>query len=452
MSIRRRISVLFLIVFIINLVGIYVYSILVLPEGVNEHVVSIKEEINGTVQAVMRQLEYSDDFEASVDESVISDDMLIYIEDIDGQIVYTYPDETAYEKINKDSDFYVTASEKFLSTNSNGQQIYFIKGAVAITDNSMTLDRIPSFMNLYLSRMISFEAILFTIAMIIVIFVIGRVIIIPIEKLTASIRGYKKNVHITESDEKNELKALNKDFEVLAKSITEEQEKQTRIIASVSHDIKTPLTSIMGYAEQLKKDEISVERKNRYVNTIYEKSIAIKKMIEGLDDYLTYNESNSSSEKVLIPVKQLLVAVDSYYRDDLEREDCDFSIDDQSGDSVVVINKADMLRVFGNIISNSTKHRTDEKLKIHIEAVKKYRDIEFRISDNGEGVEEWQLKKIFEPLYTTDESRSKSVSGLGLSISKDIVESHQGRMYAEKSQFETGLSIVFSIPVANKKN
>lgn len=451
MSIRKRISILFLIVFFVNLVGIYVYSLIVLPQGVNDHVAAIKEEINTTVQSVMHQLEYSDDFYTSVDESVIKDGTLLYIENIDGDVVYTYPDDTAREKINKDSAVYVTASEKFLSTNSNGQQIYFIKGAITITDNSMTDDRIPSFMSLYLRRVISFEAILFTVAMIVILIVIGRIIIDPIEKLTASIRGYKKNVHITESDEKNELKALSNDFEVLTKSITEEQEKQTRIIASVSHDIKTPLTSIMGYAEQLKKDSISIERKDRYVNTIYEKSMAIKRMIEGLDDYLTYNESETSTEKVLIPVKQLLVAVDSYYRDDLEREKCEFVVDDQSEDSVIVINKADMLRVFGNIISNSTKHRTGDDFKIHIEAVKNGRDIVFRVSDNGKGVEEWQLKKIFEPLYTTDPSRSKSVSGLGLSISKDIVEAHQGRMYAEKSKFETGLSIIFSVPVANRK-
>ena len=110
-----------------------------------------------------------------------------------------------------------------------------------------------------------------------------------------------------------------------------------------------------------------------------------------------------------------------------------------------------MLRVFGNIISNSTKHKSDDLLKIHIEVSQVNDEIVFKVSDNGTGVEKWQFKKIFEPLYTTDESRSKSVSGLGLSICKDIIEAHQGRMYAEKSKFETGLSIVFSVPVANRK-
>ena len=450
MSIRKRISVLFAVVFIINLVGVLIFSLLVLPSGVNNQVSNMKQQVNSTVEAIIERLQYSDNFYTSVDEDSIAEGMLIYIEDIDNNIVYSYPDEFSQEKIDRDSSLYVTASEKFLSTNSNGQQIYFIKAAVA-TNSKFSLQNMPSFMSTYLTQILTFEFVVFTISMIIIVISITRTLLLPLSKLADSIRGYNKNVHIAETDEKNELKSLTNDFDALTGAMTEEHKKQTRIIASVSHDIKTPLTSIMGYAEQLKKDELSPDRKNRYVNTIYEKSIAIKNMIEGLDDYLTYNDNASSSEKTLVSVSQFLSSVDSYYRDDLEREDCIFKINDNSDDAKFVINKPDMIRVFGNLISNSTKHKSDEQLKIYIDVTKRNYDIMFKISDNGKGVADWQLKKIFEPLYTTDESRSKSVSGLGLSISKEIVEAHQGQIYAEKSQFETGLAVVIVIPIANKK-
>lgn len=448
MSIRRRIAVLFAVVFIINLVGILFFSLLIMPSGVNHQVSNMKEQVNDTMKTIIKQLEHSDDFYSSVDEDNIAEGMLIYIEDIDDNIVYSYPDEFSQEKIEQDSSLYVTASEKFLSTNSNGRQIYFIKAAVA-TNSKFSLANMPSFMNTYLTRILIFEFVVFAVSMIIIVVSIRRTILLPLGKLAKSIRGYNKNVHIAENYEKNELKSLTNDFDALTRAMTEEHKKQTRIIASVSHDIKTPLTSIMGYAEQLKKDELPPERKNRYVNTIYEKSIAIKNMIEGLDDYLTYNDNASSSDKTIVPVSQFLSAVDSYYRDDLERENCVFRINDESEGAKFIINKDDMLRVFGNLISNSTKHKASNQLDITIDVSKKNRDVIFKISDNGEGVAEWQLKKIFEPLYTTDESRSKSVSGLGLSISKEIIEAHQGQIYAEKSHFKTGLSIIIIIPIAD---
>ena len=449
MSIRKRITLMFIVVCVINFAGFTALSILVIPTGVNARVSAMKERVNKTVQDVISQLQRSDNFYESVDDTGIPKNILIYIEDLDGNIVYSFPDSNSANKINKGSNLYVTTAEKFLSTNSNGQQIYFIKAGISMNEK-FSFNEIPAFMNLYLGQLFTFEAIVFTISMVIVLISIRRNIIIPVEKLANSIRGFNKNAFIKEHDEKNEIKSLNMDFTALTEAINEEQQTQTRIIASVSHDIKTPLTSIMGYAEQLKKDDIPKERIHKYVNTIYEKSVAIKRLVENFDDYITYSDKADIAEKSQVPVKQLLSAVDSYYRDDLERANCNFIIDDKTDDAVIYINRSDMLRVFGNIITNSMKHQSDKPLEILIEATQTNFEVFFKISDNGEGVNADQYKKIFEPLYTTDESRSKSVSGLGLSICKDIIEAHYGKIYAKESVFETGLAICFDLPKANK--
>lgn len=451
MSIRKRISLMFVVVFVINFVGFFFFSLGVLPYGVNARVSVMKKEINKTVDRIISELQISDNFYESVNEELIGDNVLIYIEDLDSNIVYTYPDSSAYNLINDESSLYITASEKFLSTNSNGQQVYFIRAATLMNEN-FSFSEIPSFLSLYLGQILAFEAVVFTVAMIIVMVFIGRIILIPLENLAKSIRGYNKNAFTEENTEKNELKSLTKDFDTLTEAINEEHRKQTRIIASMSHDIKTPLTSIMGYAEQLKKEDIPKERHERYVKTIYEKSLAIKRLIENLDDYITYNDKADSTEKTIVSVKQLISAVDSYYRDDLERVNCNFVIEDKTTDAMIIINKSDMLRVFGNVISNSTKHQIQgQPLELLIEVSQSNYEVSFKISDNGEGVPPDQYRKIFEPLYTTDESRSKSVSGLGLSICKDIVDAHLGRIYAQKSKFETGLAICFTLPRANRK-
>lgn len=441
----------FLVVFIINFVGFFFFSLGVLPYGVNARVSFMKKDLNKTVNGIITELLISDNFYESVNEENIHDNILIYIEDLDSNIVYTYPDSSAYNRINDESSLYITASEKFLSTNSNGQQVYFIKAATLMNEN-FSFSEIPSFMNLYLGQIVAFEIVVFTIAMIIVIISIRRIIIFPLENLAKSIRGYNKHAFTEENTEKNELKSLTKDFDTLTEAINEEHQKQTRIIASMSHDIKTPLTSIMGYAEQLKKDDLPKERHDRYVKTIYEKSLAIKRLIENLDDYITYNDKADTTEKTIVSVKQLISAVDSYYRDDLERVNCNFVIEDNTTDAMIIINKSDMMRVFGNIISNSTKHQLHgQPLELLVEVTQTNYEVMFKVSDNGEGVPPDQYKKIFEPLYTTDESRSKSVSGLGLSICKDIIDAHSGRIYAQKSKFETGLTICFTIPRANRK-
>ncbi len=451
MSIRKRISLMFVVVIVLNFVGFFFFSMEVLPIGVNARVSAMKKEINRTVDRVISELQISDDFYESVNEERIGDNILIYIEDLDGNIVYSYPDDNAYKLINNESNLYITASEKFLSTNSNGQQVYFIKTAARMNEK-VSFSDIPDFMNLYLEQIIVFEVIFFVIAMVIVIVSVRRVIIFPLENLAKAIRGYNKNAFVNENTEKNEIKSLSRDFDTLIEAIDEEHRKQTRIIASMSHDIKTPLTSIMGYAEQLKKEDLPRERHDRYTKTIYEKSLAIKRLIENLDDYISYNDKADLSEKSIVTVKQLISAVDSYYRDDLERVNCNFVIDDKTTDAMIVINKADMLRVFGNIINNSVKHQVAEcPLEILIEVSQNNYEVSFRISDNGEGVPEGEYRKIFEPLYTTDESRSKAVSGLGLSICKDIIDAHSGRIFARKSKFETGLSICIIIPRANKK-
>ncbi len=451
MSIRRRIALMFVVVFVINFVGIFIFSLLIVPQGVNEQVLTMKKTVNESVREIIDDLQISDNFYDSVDESGLHEDLLVYIEDIDGTIVYTYPDSSAYESINADSNLYITATEKFLSTNKNGQQIYFIKAAITV-ENRFTFEDIPGFLSVYLGQILAFEGIVFTIAMVIIIIAVREIILIPLKNLSKSIRGYNKHAFGDEENtEKDEFKSLSKDFETLITQINEEQQKQTRIIASVSHDIKTPLTSIMGYAEQLKKDDIPEVRRYKYVNTVYEKSLAIKKMIEGLDDYITFNDKASDNERIIISVKQLLTAVDTYYGDDLERVNCNFVIDDKTTDALVMINNDDMIRVFGNIISNSVKHRKADDFKFLIEVSQSAYEVSFRLSDNGVGVAPDQLVKIFEPLYTTDASRSKSVSGLGLSICKDIIESYSGKIYAEKSIFETGLSIVFTLPKAKIK-
>ena len=143
-----------------------------------------------------------------------------------------------------------------------------------------------------------------------------------------------------------------------------------------------------------------------------------------------------------INVKMLLDELKLDYYDELKDKNIKFTIKSNCDKNSLLVDKTKIKRVFSNIISNSIKHSKSDKPEITIYATKKGNEILFTISDNGGGVIDSDLNKIFEPLYTTDPARK--IPGLGLSICKQIVELHGGVIEA-KNNINKGLSISFTL-------
>ncbi len=237
-------------------------------------------------------------------------------------------------------------------------------------------------------------------------------------------------------------------FESLTKNLERQQNNQRHIIASISHDIKTPLTSIMGYAERLTKDNISEERQKRYLDTVYGKSLEIQRLVNEFDEYLSFNIPQELKMQV-ISVEELVKKVVDEYCEELELAGVSFRVLNYADEAEIMIDKNKFKRVFGNIFSNSLKHFKDREKKIDFEILSDKNTVYINISDNGEGVEEEKLDVIFEPLYTSDKGRK--VAGLGLAICREIVDSHSGSIYAKASQ-SGGLTICIEIGRCDKKN
>ncbi|MDD6021738.1 MAG: HAMP domain-containing sensor histidine kinase [Oscillospiraceae bacterium] len=263
----------------------------------------------------------------------------------------------------------------------------------------------------------------------------------PMHKFYVSIEKYEKGEPVKRMNSRSEVGRLQNRFVDMTETISKQQQNQRRIIASISHDIKTPLTSIMGYAEMMKKENLSEERKQRYLNTVYEKAVAIRDMVDDFDEYLSYN-MDSSLRKTKMTVSDMLEKLTEGYEDELQSFGVDLICNLEQNDDIVDVDIQKMRRVIGNIIGNSLKHFNSERKLIEIECKKKPGIAQIIVSDNGEGVEEEKLEVIFEPLYTSDEGRK--VAGLGLAICREIVESHGGEIYAEKSKFG-GLAVVIEL-------
>ena len=269
----------------------------------------------------------------------------------------------------------------------------------------------------------------------------------PLEALERNMRLFKSGERSERTDRGDEIGRLQNSFVDLTEQIDDERNKQSTIIASISHDIKTPLTSVMGYAERIKKGGLSEERTTRYVDTIYKKSIAIRDLVNEFDDYISSNQRQHYTPAD-ISTLDVIKALRDDYTDDLAAQGVHFTVECRCGDVPLFLDENKIRRVFGNLIGNSLKHMEAEPKSITVtcdeEDDGQYEFVRFTFSDNGTGVNEDVIDRIFEPLFTTDAGRS--VAGLGLAICREAIECHGGRIWAENRE-SGGLSIMFTLPI-----
>ena len=166
----------------------------------------------------------------------------------------------------------------------------------------------------------------------------------------------------------------------------------------------------------------------------------IKEILNNFDDYLI-NNTNQTLKLEKIKLKDLIEQLDNDYKMDLEANNIKLFINCNCLNDNIMIDVMKIKRVFSNIISNSVRYlKGNGFIKISIKKVNG--SYVFKITDNGPGVDESIINKIFEPLYTTDYSRK--ISGLGLSICKEFIILHSGTIKAYNNY---GLTIEFTIPI-----
>ena len=241
-----------------------------------------------------------------------------------------------------------------------------------------------------------------------------------------------------------ELAINYEDMRLRLKESTEEKlqrENQNKeLITNISHDLKTPITAIKGYVEGIMDGIANTpEKMDKYIRTIYNKANDMDRLINELSLY-----SGIDSNRIPYNFHRLNVA--DYFQDcleevglDLESEDIELSYSNLVSPEVMVIADPEQLkRVINNIISNSVKYQDKKPGSIDIRILDEIDSIRIEIEDNGRGIAQRDLPKIFERFYRTDASRNstKGGSGIGLSIVKKIVEDHGGYIWATSREGE----------------
>ena len=303
------------------------------------------------------------------------------------------------------------------------------------------------------------------VAMILVLVVTGILLILwlrrsmfrPMNQLKDAMKKIAEGDLDTElvTKEKGEIKDLFDNFEIMRKqlkSTAEEKalvEKTNReLISNISHDLKTPITSIKGYVEGIMDGVADTpEKMNKYIRTIYNKANDMDLLINELT---VYSQLDAKS----IPYRFHQISVTDYFGDcieevglDLEQKGIHFEYTNEVENGVKIWADPEQLkRVINNIINNSVKYRRKENASITIHVADLKNQVRVDMEDNGKGIPKEDLEKIFERFYRTDASRNSAQggSGIGLSISKKIVEEHGGEIWATGEEGK-GLAIHFTL-------
>lgn len=292
--------------------------------------------------------------------------------------------------------------------------------------------------------MILFQIVVILILMSSIFYATGRTIFNPIQRIVNDIRAYKFGKRPNKNEINTELDIIQNEFVNLVDSLEEERKEQNRIIASISHDIKTPLTSIMGYSTLLDDDNLSKEEIKKYSVKIHEKAIHIKNILGTFDDYLI-NYDNKKLKLDNVRVKDIVNDLIADYKVELESKNIQFSVNVECEMAIVKVDVLKLKRIFSNIISNSIRYIPQDNGLIEVDITSDEKDIYFKVKDNGPGIDETIIDKVFDPFYTTDQSRK--ISGLGLSICKEFVELLDGKISLKN---DDGLIVTFSIPISYK--
>ena len=222
-------------------------------------------------------------------------------------------------------------------------------------------------------------------------------------------------------------------------------------VADVSHELKTPITSIMGYADTLIETEVDIETQKKFLERISSEGKRMAKLVSDLLILSRYDTAKVKIEKTEFDLGELVKYTLEGLRFELERKNQTYECFVTADVPLVYADKSGIERVILNILTNAIKYTNENgTIKIYVGFV--YNDAYIKIIDNGIGMKQEDLEKIFERFYRVDKSRAREQggTGLGLSIAKEILDQNDGRIDI-KSELGKGTEVVIRIPTKQRK-
>ncbi|CAH1208474.1 Adaptive-response sensory-kinase SasA [Paenibacillus auburnensis] len=369
-------------------------------------------------------------------------------------IEYVESTETITEEVGI---FYwenTTAVSKIITTNGEQQVLWAINGNCNYSWFGASPNKFGDFLVTYIIVGITVILILLLISLLFTKRLVKR-IMLPINKLIESAKRIEEgnlSTHIVYKGE-DEFETLCTVFNQMQDHLIKEQSKnasyekaRTDMISGISHDLRTPLTSVKGYIKGILDGIANTPNKQiQYLSIAYKKACDMDVLLQQLFYYSKLETSNLPLYLVKVDFTTFITTFISDMQADLKQKNVKVFFEKSEGPHNIKMDTEQMNRVFINLLDNSMKYANTEDLVIKI-SVESREGMEcIRFSDNGGGVDPIKLPYLFEQFYRCDEARSSSDSkgsGLGLYIVKHIVEAHGGTVEAKNNH---GLTIIITL-------
>ncbi len=310
-----------------------------------------------------------------------------------------------------------------------------------------TLSRVSPEMRLWIMEMILVIILILALTSLIMSMWIYQGVITPINELkhaTQNIRDGNLDFTVKGCDVR-EINDLCQDFEEMRIRLKQSAEEKVafdreskELVSNISHDLKTPVTAIKGYVEGIMDGVADTpEKMDRYVRTIYNKANDIDRLIDELTMYAKLDTNR-------IPYNFTKISVTEYFDDCVEELRMELEgrgirlsyFNYMKEDAVIIADPEQLKRVINNIIGNSIKYMDKDPGVINIRLRDVGDFIQAEFEDNGKGISQQDIGRIFDRFYRTDASRSsrQGGSGIGLSIVRKILEDHEGKVWATSKE------------------
>lgn len=281
----------------------------------------------------------------------------------------------------------------------------------------------------------------------------------PIEKLKDGVEQIARGNYDVkiDNDVYNEIGILIYDFNKMAETLKkseemklEYEENRKALIANISHDLKTPITSINGYIEALVDGVVtSPDKVNNYLNIIHNNTTYINNLIDDLFLFSKLDMQKLDFNFEIVKFKAFMSDLMEEFDFVLKEKDIEFKFEDRLSEELEInIDGKRIYQVIRNVIGNAIKYGRQKDSIIKVELSNNNEWINMEIKDNGPGIPEDKLSNIFNRFYRIDTERTKDFmsTGLGLAIAKEMVEAHGGKIYAS-SIMGKGSTFTIELPI-----
>ncbi|MGN1059269.1 MAG: sensor histidine kinase [Clostridia bacterium] len=442
------------VLFSFMVMGVLIYGLLgdYLTQRKEDDLTYVAESLaEFTVKLALRNPNYTkDNYQMNIDALSLSSDTFIAVLNTDGEVIAATSDHGS-----------VSIRQEFYSDVMKGQRVRYI-GTLGGVFNAPTLTvGIPIQFNgnsvfggIFVSlpvpeihqlrsgvlQIFLFPAMLVLAVMLVIIYTMSVRITKPLKTLNNAAKAiadghFEKRVHLNES---NEIGELGDSFNQMADSIQQLENMRRSFVANVSHDLRTPMTTITGFVEGILDGTIPPEKQKQYLTIVLDETKRLSRLVTDLLDISKMEQGSFTLDIREFDINEMIRLSVIKLEKRFTEKNIHLTVNFQAESQRVLADKDSIQRVLTNLMDNAIKF-TGENGFIDIRTGLTDRNKVFvTIQNSGIGIDSEDLKHVFDRFYKTDKSRSldKNGTGLGLYIVKNIIKSHGETVWAESEPDE----------------